>query len=538
LGTLFIGDVGQGAYEEIDIGQGGANYGWSVYEGPALRPNSGTLGPGTLTFPIHYYDHTVGRAVIGGQVYRGQSDGLQGQYFFADEVVGRVFTLQQQGTSWVATDRTGQIVPDAGAITNPTSFGEDLSGNLYLTDIDGDVFRLTPNAVSNDVGDVLYGLAGDDIIYGGTGNDRLNGGTGVDVMNGGAGDDTYYVDNSSDQVNEAVNGGTDTIVTSVSYALASRQEVEYLQANSAAGLTLTGNRFNNVLVGGAGADTLDGGAGNDRLDGRAGADIMTGGKGDDRYYVDNASDQVNEAAGGGTDTVVASLSYTLGSTQEVEFLRAAGPAGLTLTGNGFNNTLIGGPGDDSLLGGSGNDTLLGGAGNDTLRGGAGSDIMNGGSGNDVYFDDNAGDQVLEAPGGGSDTVYATVNYALAPGQEVEALRANSSAGLTLAGNELSNMLVSGAGSDSFVFDTPFAGGGNVDTLVGFDSAHDSIRLDHTFFAGLSLGQLDASQFAVGSATGSGPQIVFDDVSGALFFDSNGATAGGAAQFATQRVPTT
>lgn len=197
LGTFYIGDVGQGAFEEIDIGAAGANYGWDVFEGPqGYQP--GPLGPGTLTDPIHSYGRSVGTTVIGGYVYRGESDGIQGDYFFADFSLGRVFTLRRQGSSWLVTERTAQITPDAGAINNPTSFGEDALGNLYLVDIDGDVFRLTPSTTSADGSDVLNGGAGDDTIHagagndtviGGAGNDRLYGGTGGDRLLGGAGAD-------------------------------------------------------------------------------------------------------------------------------------------------------------------------------------------------------------------------------------------------------------------------------------------------------------------------------------------------------------
>ena len=72
---------------------------------------------------------------------------------------------------------------------------------------------------------------------------------------------------------------------------------------------------------------------------------------------------------------------------------------------------------------------------------------------------------------------------------------------------------------------------NVDTVADF-SAGNSIELDHTVFAGLALGQLSASSFAYDAATGAGPQVVYDHSTGALFFDSNGAAAGGATQFAS------
>jgi glucose/arabinose dehydrogenase len=187
-GELFIADVGQGAWEEIDVGTRGANYGWNSFEGPA-RFAGGATSAGTLTFPIHTYDRSVGASITGGYVYRGESDGLQGQYFFADFVTNRVFTLAFSGASWIATERTAQIVPNAGALSSPSSFGEDARGNLYIVDLGGEVFRLTPLVSSADQPDVLRGADGNDTIFGGAGDDTLEGGPGSDTLYGGTGRD-------------------------------------------------------------------------------------------------------------------------------------------------------------------------------------------------------------------------------------------------------------------------------------------------------------------------------------------------------------
>ena len=193
------------------------------------------------------------------------------------------------------------------------------------------------------------------------------------------------------------------------------------------------------------------------LNGGAGADVMSGGAGNDVYYVDNAADKVNEAAGQGIDTVYASVSYTLPAGSEIEFLRAnAGATGLTLTGNALNNTIVGA---------TGNDTLNGGAGNDVLNGGAGADVMAGGTGNDTYYVDNPGDVVNEAAGAGTDTVRTTL-LSETLGANLENLAFIGSGNFTGTGNTLNNVITGGAGNDTL------NGGIGNDTLNG--SAGDDV----------------------------------------------------------------
>jgi Ca2+-binding RTX toxin-like protein len=201
-------------------------------------------------------------------------------------------------------------------------------------------------------------------------------------MLGGAGDDTYFVDNVGDQVAEVAGEGFDTIAASVSYALGAGAEVELLTTGNIGGtaaINLTGNELgneiwgnagNNILNGGAGNDSLLGFDGNDTLVGGAGIDVMIGGTGDDTYFVTDAGDRVIEAAGEGSDTVAASVSYTLGAGAQVELLTTgdtAGTAAIDLTGNELDNAIWGNAGNNVLDGGAGNDTLLGFAGNDTFQ---------------------------------------------------------------------------------------------------------------------------------------------------------------------------
>jgi Ca2+-binding RTX toxin-like protein len=139
---------------------------------------------------------------------------------------------------------------------------------------------------------------------------------------------------------------------------------------------LEGDGFANILIGNAGNDTLDGGAGADRLE---------GGAVDDAYLVDDASDLVIEAAGGGADSIRTAVSYAIAGDSEIEVLTALGSASIALTGNGSANTLTGNAGANVLHGGGGRDRLFGGAGNDRVYGDGGSDTLAGGAGKDNLY---------------------------------------------------------------------------------------------------------------------------------------------------------
>jgi len=131
-GDLYIGDVGQGAIEEVDVqpagSPGGRNYGWNIMEGAGCY-NSAVCDTAGLTLPVATYDHSQGCSVTGGVVYRGSAlPALQGIYFYGDYCSGRIWGLRRDGAGWETA-----VLPVPGALPmNITTFGEDEAGEVYV----------------------------------------------------------------------------------------------------------------------------------------------------------------------------------------------------------------------------------------------------------------------------------------------------------------------------------------------------------------------------------------------------------------------
>jgi glucose/arabinose dehydrogenase len=143
-GDLYIGDVGQNAWEEIDFeartDPGGRNYGWNTMEGSRCFESSNCSTEG-LTLPAAEYGHTLGCSVTGGYVYRGtRFPALRGLYLYGDYCSGTVWAFAPE--EWVSA-----VVGQTGV--SISSFGEDESGELYLTDLStGSVYLVTGRARS------------------------------------------------------------------------------------------------------------------------------------------------------------------------------------------------------------------------------------------------------------------------------------------------------------------------------------------------------------------------------------------------------
>jgi Ca2+-binding RTX toxin-like protein len=398
----------------------------------------------------------------------------------------------------------------------------DLTGNNLQN-------KLTGHGGAN----YLKGEGSNDELIGNDGNDTLDGGTGADKMSGGVGDDTYYIDDVNDKVDERNAqgqdaGGTDLVYTNRSYTLDLGIEhatvqgaLDTVQVNltgNGLGNELTGHDGINSLDGGAGADTLKGGGGNDFLQGGTGVDSMQGGSGDDTYYIDDAGDVIDESNGsgqdaGGTDTVIAITSYTL-TDERLENATVEGVLNtirVDLTGNTAKNILTGHGGANLLDGGANDDTLIGGGGHDTFQGGSGADSMRGGSGNDTYYIDDAGDVIDESnssgqDAGGIDTVIVNSSYTLTDERLENATVLSSTSKDTqvnltgntgkniLTGHDGVNSLDGGAGDDTLDGgggDDILQGGLGADSMVGgigndlyyVDQAGDSISEDISALGG-------------------------------------------------------
>lgn len=137
---LYIGDVGQGEYEEVDFqpanSPGGENYGWNIMEASQCY-NSSTCNTTGLVLPVAEYDHSLGCSITGGYVYRGLAfSAMQGIYFYADFCSGKVWGLQNDG-NW-------QIQELLESGLKVSTFGESESGELYLADLaSGNIYQLT-----------------------------------------------------------------------------------------------------------------------------------------------------------------------------------------------------------------------------------------------------------------------------------------------------------------------------------------------------------------------------------------------------------
>ena len=246
--------------------------------------------------------------------------GLGSDVYYVDHIGDRVneSTTVNEGTDTVFASITWNMTSNVEAVTFTGTDNTSTLGNSLANTITGNTGNNTLvggaghdtifGADGNDSldggidSDVIDGGSGNDTVLGGQRWDTLTGGTGDDVLDGGTendrmtgntGNDTYYVDHIGDRVIEAFGEGTDTVYSSIDFAL--NADVENLFLTNSA-LSGTGNGLNNRITGNANANTLSGGNGNDTLAGGSGNDTVTGGAGRDDFVFSGP-------AGNGTDTI-------------------------------------------------------------------------------------------------------------------------------------------------------------------------------------------------------------------------------------------
>ncbi|HYI49056.1 MAG TPA: hypothetical protein VEX35_11395 [Allosphingosinicella sp.] len=363
--------------------------------------------------------------------------------------------------------------------------------------IDADTFVSIGRQGSGGPTELIYwSVDRENILIGNANAETFDGAGATDrIMAGFGGDDVFNVDSAGDIVHEWAGEGNDTVIASVSYQLRAGAEVELLRTSDEAGttaLSLGGNEL---------AQTIRGNAGDNQLTGGGGGDTLIGLGGNDFYFVGNANDVVQEAVGGGTDRVFASVSYTLAAGADVEMLTTdlhAGTAAINLTGNALAQGIFGNAGANQLNGGGGADSLVG------------------FGGDDWYFIVDGRESVFESAGGGNDRIFTSVDYRLQAGASVETITTNlnvGTAGIDIIGNELAQLIYGNAG------DNQLTGGGGGDAMVGLGG-------NDFFFVG-------DTRDVIYEATGGGNDRVFASLSftltaGAevemLTTDFNGGTA--------------
>ncbi|MDZ3833690.1 MAG: right-handed parallel beta-helix repeat-containing protein [Sphingopyxis sp.] len=227
-----------------------------------------------------------------------------------------------------------------------------------------------------------------------------------------------------------------------------------------------------------GDSRLEGGAGNDTLTGGGQKSQLAGGDGDDIYFVKTANDVVIEEVNGGSDSVYASIDYTLPAN--VETLRLLGE-GLTGTGNDLDNRMVGTTGTDRFYGMDGNDKIQGLGGDDWMWGGNGDDNLSGDDGDDHLFGEAGNDTLLG--GNGNDFLWG------GDGNDI------------LEGGAGSDVMTGGAGADEFRFRSDHISADAVDVITDFQRGVDVIGL-RAIDANINTRADDAFKF-VGTAAFSG-----------------------------------
>jgi Ca2+-binding RTX toxin-like protein len=365
---------------------------------------------------------------------------------------------------------------------------------------------------------------------------------------------------------DAVTGGSNTLVGGAGDDRLDLGVVDVNLIGEQGDDRLFGNNLINIMSGGLGHDLIVGLSGDDYLSGDGGDDSISGGFGFDQIlggagFDFLSGDENNDWMSGGAND-----DQMFGGTGDDEMFGGDGDD--VINGDDDSDDLDGGNGNDTLIAGLGNDSVIGGAGNDWVDGSNGLDEMVGGLGNDTYTVTEAGDTTVEAANGGTDTVLSFVTRTLGANLEQLTLVGTSAingtgntAANTIRGNAFANKLLGQAGNDRLIgndgADT-LTGGLGIDTLTGgnqndifvFSSAlvaanrdnitdfnqfgNDTIHLNNAIFKTVGAnGVFKGAALKLGTvATQADDRIIYNKLTGKLFYDSDGTGAAAQIHFAT------
>ena len=410
--------------------------------------------------------------IVPGLLLNGTSD--------ADTLTGSYFndTINGGGGTDALSGRGGDDLLQAAVQDTVLYEGSTLYGG------DGNDTLLGSNSDDHLVGD-----QGDDKLYGGDGDDVLEGRAGNDYIDGGNGDDTFHAYDANGNTTMVGGAGNDHLYVNLSDVGAVDLVFEGGTGNDAVNIHADAYHGWNggaklTVTGGAGVDTYR----FDRISANSKYHItdFTGGVGGDVVDLNSALPWETESqvlldpvqAGyirlvqqgtsvllqydqDGAGTAYAPQTFVTLDNIKLSDITSANFKGMVLQGWYYSSQLYGGMGNDLLTGSGYGDHLEAGRGDDTLDGGGGADTMIGGGGNDLYLIKEAGDVVIELPGGGTDTVQTTLGkYTLA--DNVEALEYTGQGAFHGVGNAAGNIISGGMGDDTL------DSGGGGDILRGRD----------------------------------------------------------------------
>ncbi|MEH1848583.1 MAG: calcium-binding protein, partial [Nostoc sp.] len=498
---------------------------------------SGDDGNDSLSISAYFFEFSSGSGYFSSSGNNTLNGGAGDDTLGAEHSTGSNFLSGGDGNDSFSLSPTFSDTAPSYLVTQTVDGGkgDDLLSVDYTLATGGIITTINPTTTIGSIKAGKYGVsyknierlnisgtAYNDNIVGNSENDTLSTGTsGKDTIDGGKGDDVLSVDYSN-----AAGGITTTFnaTTNIGAITAGTSQVSYKNIER---LNISGTAYNDNIVGNNGNDTLS--------TGTSGKDTIDGGKGDDVLFVDYSN-----ATGGITTTFNATtnIGAITAGTSRVSYKNIER---LNISGTAYNDNIVGSNGNDTLGGVNayGNDTIDGGAGDDRLivDYSSGNNLLSGGDGNDTFTVSLSSGKNTLIGGNGNDRLivdYSSGDNLLSGGDGNDTLTASGAYGKNtliggngndyLTGGSGNDSLYGGTGTDTFAFND-YSGG--VDQLYDFNATNELIQVSAAGFGGgLSISSLQKSQFTLGtSATTSNQRFIYNNITGALFFDQDGSASG-------------